>query len=65
MVCMFSPADAHMAVCDPEGLPGPEAVIRVADCARLIVKALQEGEYHALLLQARLKDNARAAKPPT
>ena len=60
---MFSPADTHIAVCDPEHLPGPEAVIRVADCARVIVKALREGEHHALLLQARLKDNARAAKP--
>ena len=63
VVCMFSPADAHIAVCDPEHLPGPEAVIRVADCARVIVKALREGEHHALLLQARLKDNGRAARP--
>ena len=60
---MFSPADAHIAVCDPERLPGPEAVIRVADCARVIVKALREGERHALLLQARLEDNPKAAKP--
>ena len=57
VVCMFSPADAHIAVCDPESLLGPEAVIRV------IVKALRKGEHHALLLQACLKDNARAAKP--
>ena len=63
VVCMFSPADAHIVVCDPEGLPGPEAVIRVADCTRMIVKALREGEHHALLLQVRLKDNARAAGP--
>ena len=63
VVCMFSPVDAHIAVCDPERLPGPEAVLRVADCARMIVKALQEGEHHALLLQVRLKDNAKAAKP--
>ena len=62
-VCMVSPADAHIAVCDPERLPGPEAVIRVAYCARLIVKALREGEHHVLLLQVRLKDNAKAAKP--
>ena len=61
--CMFSPADAHIAVCDPDRLPGPEAVIRVADCARVIVKALREGEHHALLLQVRLKDNAKASKP--
>ena len=27
LVCMFSPADAHIAVCDPGRLPGPEAVI--------------------------------------
>ena len=54
VVCMFSLADAQIAVCDPERLPGPEAVIRVADCARMIVKAL---------LQVRLKDNAKAAKP--
>ena len=63
VVCMFSPADAHIAVCDPERLPGPEAVIRVADCARVIIKALREGEHHALLLEVRLKDNAKAAKP--
>ena len=62
MVCTFSPADAHIAVCDPERLPGPETVIRVADCARMIVKALREGELHALLLQVRLKDSAKAAK---
>ena len=24
VVCMFSPADAHIVVCDPERLPGPE-----------------------------------------
>ena len=63
VVCMFSPADAHIVVCDPERLLGPEAVIRVADCTRMIVKALREGEHHALLLQVRLKDNARAARP--
>ena len=63
VVCMFSPAHAHIAVCDPEHLPGPEAVIRVAECARVIVKALREGEHHALLLQVGMKDNAMAAKP--
>ena len=63
VVCMFSPADAHIVVCDPERLPGPEAVVRVADCTSMIVKALQEGEHHAVLLQVRLKDNARAARP--
>ena len=63
VVCMFSPADAHVVVCDPERLPGPEAVIRVADCTRMIIKALREGEHHALLLQVRLKDNAWAARP--
>ena len=60
---MFSPADAHIAVCDPERLPGPEAVVRVPDCICMIVKALREGEHHALLPQVRLKDNAKAAKP--
>ena len=35
----------------------------MADCARVIVKALQEGDHHALLLQARLKDPAKAANP--
>ena len=60
---MFSPADAHIVVCNPERLPGPAAVVRVADCTRMIVKALREGEHHPLLLQVRLKDNARAAKP--
>ena len=63
VVCMFSPADAHIVVCDPERLPGPEAVVRVADCTRMIVKALREGKHHALLLQVRLKDNARVARP--
>ena len=63
VVCMLSLADAHIVVCDPERLPGPEAVVRVADCTRMIVKALREGEYHTLLLQVRLKDNARAARP--
>ena len=29
----------------------------------MIVKALREGEHHALLLQVRLKDNAKAVKP--
>ena len=58
VVCMFSPADAHIAVCDPERLPRPEAVIGVADCACVIFKALREGKHHALLLQVRLKDNA-------
>ena len=38
-------------------------MIRVADCTRMIVKARREGEHHALLLQVRLKDNARAARP--
>ena len=61
--CMFSPADAHIVVCNPERLPGPEVVVCVADCTRRIVKALREGEHHALLLQVRLKDNARGARP--
>ena len=63
VVCMFSPADAHIAICDPQRLPGPETTIRVADCARVIVKALREGDHHALLLQACLKDHAKAVKP--
>ena len=63
VVGMFSPADAHIAVRNPKRLPGPEAVIRVANCARVIAKVLREGEHHALLLQVRLKENARAAKP--
>ena len=63
VVCMFSPADAHIVVCDPERLLGPEAVIRSADCTRMIIKARREGEHHAVLLQVKLKDNARAARP--
>ena len=63
VVCTFSPADAHIVVCAPDRLPGPEAIVRVADCTRMIVKALQEGEHHALLLQVRLKDNASTARP--
>ena len=58
VACMFSPADAHIAICNPERLQGPEAVVRVRN-----VKALRVGEHHALLLQVRLKDNANAAKP--
>ena len=66
VVCMFSPADAHIVVCDPERLPGPEAVVRMADCTRMIVKALQEGEHHALLLQARGGGCGRQRRtPPT
>ena len=60
---MFSPADAHIVVCDPERLPGPEAVVRVADCTPMVVKALREGKHHAFLLQVPLKDNAKAARP--
>ena len=63
VVCMFSPADAHIVVCDPGRLPGPEAVVRVADCTRMIVQALREGEHHALPLKVWLKDNAPAARP--
>ena len=63
MVSKFSPADVHIAVRDPKRLLGPGAVIRVADCTHMIVKALREGEHHALLLQVRLRDNAEAAKP--
>ena len=63
VVCMFSLADAHIVLCDAERLPGPEAVVRVADCTRMINKALREGDHHALLLQVWLKDNARAARP--
>ena len=59
---MFSPADGHIIVCDPERLRGPETVVRVADCTRMIVNALREGEIHAVLLEVRLKDNARAAR---
>ena len=62
VVCMFSPADAQIVVCDPERLPGPEAVVRAADCTRMIVKALREGEHHALQIQVRLKDNARGGE---
>ena len=40
VVCICRPADTHIPVCDPERLPRPEAVIRVADGARMIVKAL-------------------------
>ena len=63
VVCMFIPADAHIVVCDPERLPGPEAVVRVADRTRMIVKALREGAHHTFLLHVLLKDNARAARP--
>ena len=60
VVCMFSPADAHIAICDFQRLPAPKATIRVADCAHVMVKALLEGDHDALLLGARLKDHARA-----
>ena len=63
VVFIFSPADAHIAICDPQRLPGPQARMRVADCARVIVKALWEGNHHALPPRARLKDHANPAKP--
>ena len=64
VVCMFKPADAHIAICDPQRLPGPEATIHVADCACVIIKRrCAGGDQHTLLLQARLKDHGRAAKP--
>ena len=63
VVCTFSQADAHIAIRNPERLPGSEATIPVADCARVIVKAHQEGNHHALLLQAGRKDHAKAAAP--
>ena len=56
-------ANAPIAVCDSERLPGRDAAICVADCTRMIVKALREGEHHGLLLQVRLRDNAKSAKP--
>ena len=62
VVCMFSPGDAHIPICDPKRLPGPEATIRMADCERVIVKGLQDADHHALLLQARFLERARAAK---
>ena len=60
---MFSPTDAHIAVCNPERPWRLGPVIRVVDCARVIVKVLREGNHHTILLEACLKDNARAAKP--
>ena len=60
---MLSPTDAHIIICDPQRLLGPELTICVADCARVIVKAPLEGDHHTLMLQARLKDHAKAAKP--
>ena len=63
VVCMSSQVEAHIAVCDPERQPGLKAVVRVADCTCMIVKVLRKGEHHVLLLQVRLKDNAKAAKP--
>ena len=62
VVCIFSPADAHIAICHLQRLPGPQATIRVAHCPRETVKALQEGDHHVLLLGACLKDHTRTAK---
>ena len=59
---MFSPADAHLAICNRTRLPGREATIRVANCACVIAKALREGDHHALLLPADFSDNSKAAK---
>ena len=59
---MLSGADAHIAVWDPERLLGPEALICVVHCARVIVQALRERDHRALLLQASLQYSARAAK---
>ena len=60
---MFSPADTHVVICDSQRLLGPVATICVADCAPVIVKAPKEGHQDALLLQACLRDPAKAAKP--
>ena len=63
VVCMFSPADAQIAIRHLKRLPGPEAMICVADCACVIANVLREGDHHPSLLQACLKDHARAANP--
>ena len=60
---MVRPAEKHIVIYDPQRLPRPEATIGMADCSSLIVKALKEGNHHARLLQARLRDNTKAAKP--
>ena len=59
---MFSPADAHIVVCDAQRLPGPKATMRMADCASVVVRALNEGDHYALLPQACLGDDAKPAK---
>ena len=61
--CMFSQVDANIVICNPQPLPGPEAAIRMPDCRWVIVKALKEGDHHALLLKARHIDHAKASKP--
>ena len=59
VACMFSPGDAHIAVCDPERLPGPEAVIRVTDCAPVIVKALQKANTTPFCCKSALRTTPR------
>ena len=63
VVYPFSQADAHIVICDPPGLPGHEATVPPGNSPCVIVKALKEGKHHALLLQACLKEHAKAAKP--
>ena len=63
VICMFRPADAHIVVCDLQRLRGPEARICMADCASVIIKALKKDDNYDLLLQARLRDDAKAANP--
>ena len=63
VVCMFSPADAHIVAWDPQHLPRPEATIRMADCAGVVVKALKEDNHYVLLLHVRLRHDPKAAKP--
>ena len=62
VVCTFGPADAQLVVRNSQRLLGPKATICVANCASVIVKALRLGNHHTLVLQARLRDHAKAGK---
>ena len=60
---MLSEEGAHIIIGNLQRLRGPEAAIRMANCACVMLKVLKEGTHHTLLLQARLKDHTKAAKP--
>ena len=60
--CGLSALYPHIVVWNPQRLAGPEATIRMADCASVVVKAPKRGNHYTVLLQARPRDHAKAVK---